>query len=323
MTVGKTTINTATVIEHAVRRCGIPAEKQTPDILKLARENLFFLFTSYGNRGVPLWCVSEQYLPITTDKIRYECIPGTVDVQQVNYRTCEFVSGVSTPDFIYFTSVFTTPVKPVMFGLTCTSSNTLTLAIEQSNDGIVWTQFGDEIVIEVEADVEYWHELDQLATSNYFRLRETKLTNPFFSTIRWVESYTDRLMTRMSRDQYLVLPNKHTEGNPVQYMFDRQITPQLVIWPSPAVANGLLHVSYQREVADVGKLTETLDIPTRWIEATIWQLAKRLVMSIPGLDPQVKAGVLQLAAENQLEVEAEDVDNAPVMVQPAIGVYTA
>jgi hypothetical protein len=66
-----------------------------------------------------------------------------------------------------------------------------------------------------------------------------------------------------------------------------------------------------------------LDIPTRWIEATIWQLAKRIVMSLPGLDPTTIQRVTQMAAENQIEVESEDVDNSPVMLQPNISVYTA
>jgi hypothetical protein len=118
------------------------------------------------------------------------------------------------------------------------------------------------------------------------------------------------------------LPNKETSGTPVQYWYDRQLEPTLTLWPVPTDATQTLRVVRQRQIGDVGALTEQLDIPVRWIEATIWQLAKRIVLSLPGLDPNVIQRVIQIAAENQIETEAEDVDNAPVMLQPDISVYS-
>lgn len=227
MTIGQTTISTAKVIEHAVRRCGIPPEKQTPDILELAKDNLFFLFTSFNNRGLPLWCVEEVDIPLVSGTKEYTCPDGTVDVLQV-------------------------------------------------------------------------------------MLRQTVGA-----------TYSDRVMTRLSRDQYFMLPNRDIPGVPLQYWYDRQLEPVINVWPVINADDYSMRIIRQRQIADVGTLTDLLEIPTRWLEATIWQLAKRLAMSLPGIDPTTKQGVIQLAAEHQIEVEAEDVDNAPVMVQPAIGVYTA
>jgi hypothetical protein len=226
VTVGLTTVSTARIIEHAFRRAGVGVEKQTPDTVQLARDNLFFLFASYSNRGLPLWCVEEVSIPIVAGTKMYECPAGTVDVMMVNLRS---VVGAT---------------------------------------------------------------------------------------------YTDRPITRMSRDQYFLLPNKEVSGTPVQYWYDRQLEPTLTLWPVPTDATQTLRVVRQRQIGDVGALTEQLDIPVRWIEATIWQLAKRIVLSLPGLDPQTKQIVIQMAAENQIETEAEDVDNAPVMFQPDISVYS-
>jgi hypothetical protein len=227
LSIGKTTISTARLIEHAFRRAGIPVEKQTPDTIQLAKDNLFFLFSSYSNRGLPLWCVEEISIPIVSGTASYTCPDGTVDVLMVN-------------------------------------------------------------------------------------LRETIGA-----------TYTDRPLVRIARDQYFLLPNKASTGVPNQYWYNRQLEPIITLWPVPIDTSYSLRVIRQRQVADVGALTEELDIPVRWIEATIWQLAKRIVLSIPGLDPQTKQIVIQMAAENQIEVEAEDVDNAPVMLQPDISVYSA
>jgi len=226
MTVGLTTVSTARIIEHAFRRAGIGVEKQTPDTIQLARDSLFFVFASYSNRGLPLWCVEEVSISIVAGTKEYTCPAGTVDVLMVNLRS---VVGAT---------------------------------------------------------------------------------------------YTDRPITRMSRDQYFLLPNKETSGNPVQYWYDRQLEPTLTLWPVPTDATQTLRVVRQRQIGDVGALTEQLDIPVRWVEPTICQLAKRIVLSLPGLDPNVVQRVIQMAAEYQIEVEAEDVDNAPVMLQPDIGVYS-
>jgi len=221
-TYGQTTISTAKVIEHALRRAGVQPEDQTPDVIDVARDNLFFLFSSFTTRGLPLWCVEEISINIVSGTKRYTCPDGTMDVLQVNMRQ----NGV------------------------------------------------------------------------------------------------DRILTRVSRDQYFVLPDKNTSGNPVQYWYDKQLTPQIVLWPVPNFSAATLQVVRKRAIADVGGLTEELLIPTMWIENTIWQLAARLVMSLPKIDPATKEQVLLLAKENRIEVEADDVDGAPVNIAPDISVYS-
>ena len=44
-------------------------------------------------------------------------------------------------------------------------------------------------------------------------------------------SDTDYSLLRLSRDEYLTIPNKTTSGRPNQFFLDRQITPNLKIWP--------------------------------------------------------------------------------------------
>ena len=46
-------------------------------------------------------------------------------------------------------------------------------------------------------------------------------------------SGTDFSMTRISRDSFLNLPNKTSTGRPTQYFLDRQITPNLKLFPTP------------------------------------------------------------------------------------------
>ena len=43
----------------------------------------------------------------------------------------------------------------------------------------------------------------------------------------------DLTVDRISRDYYLNIPNKTTQGRPVQYTINRSITPVLYVWPTP------------------------------------------------------------------------------------------
>ena len=42
---------------------------------------------------------------------------------------------------------------------------------------------------------------------------------------------TDFALTRVSRDTFLSIPVKTTQGRPSQFFLDRQITPNLKVWP--------------------------------------------------------------------------------------------
>ena len=44
---------------------------------------------------------------------------------------------------------------------------------------------------------------------------------------------TDFTMDRISRDTYLAIPTKTTTGRPTQFFLDRQLTPNLKLWPLP------------------------------------------------------------------------------------------
>jgi hypothetical protein len=44
---------------------------------------------------------------------------------------------------------------------------------------------------------------------------------------------TDYSLSRLSREEYLNIPNKATKGRPNQFFLDRQIIPSLKIWPTP------------------------------------------------------------------------------------------
>ena len=50
---------------------------------------------------------------------------------------------------------------------------------------------------------------------------------------------TDYSLERLSRDEFLTIPNKTTQGRVNQFFLDRQVTPVLNLWPVPDTAQML------------------------------------------------------------------------------------
>jgi hypothetical protein len=81
-------------------------------------------------------------------------------------------------------------------------------------------------------------------------------------------------------------------------------------------------VWYQRQIMDVGALTDELEVPQRWYEAVVFMLAHRMSLELPqvGMD---RVGYLEKMADRYYsEAEAEERDKSPIYLAPNISVYT-
>lgn len=88
----------------------------------------------------------------------------------------------------------------------------------------------------------------------------------------------DLPMCRLSRDDYMALPNKTTRGYPTQWYYDRQReSGTLSVWPAPDPTAGTLKFTYRRIVMDMDAAEDDFDLPQEWHEAVVFGLADRLV----------------------------------------------
>ena len=74
---------------------------------------------------------------------------------------------------------------------------------------------------------------------------------------------TDFQLERLSRDEYLAIPTKTTEGRPNQFFLDRQLTPKLKLWPVPENSTDVIHFDALTRIQDADDFTNTLDMPFR------------------------------------------------------------
>ena len=78
---------------------------------------------------------------------------------------------------------------------------------------------------------------------------------------------TDYSLERISRDSYLNIPTKTTTGRPTQFFLDRQITPNLKLWPLPDNSTDAVYYDALTRLDDADTYINTIGVPFRFYPA--------------------------------------------------------
>ncbi len=89
---------------------------------------------------------------------------------------------------------------------------------------------------------------------------------------------TDFSLERLSRDEYLTIPTKTTQSRPNQFFLDRQITPNLKIWPVPENSTDVVIYDALTRMDDADIYTNTVDLPFRFYPCLAAGLAYYIAM---------------------------------------------
>ena len=321
-TVNTTSIKTSNLLEKAMRRCGLTPQQITPEIVESAQESLFMLLLSLSNRGLNLWCVDRQLMPLYNGQATYPLPTGTQVVLNLLHVTPTFVTGTDTQNTNDYQTQLTAASKVVRFGVKFATSPTA-FTFEHSTDGVTWsvaeTISGSDVPT---SNVLGWFNIDPAKSDVYFRINSaTAITVTSFQLCSEVREIN---IAKFNRDDFANQPNKMLSSETVtNYYFEKLVEPQITVWPVPASDNKHLSLFRYRQIQDVGTLTQELELPKRWLEAISWHLALRLAFEVPSVDPNRRAEVRAMAAEMVIETERGESDDAPVRMAPAISCYTA
>lgn len=144
---------------------------------------------------------------------------------------------------------------------------------------------------------------------------------------------TDININRISESTYSTIPNKLTQGKPIQVWINRQSGattpsgikyPQINVWPTPNAPNGQYIFVYWRlrRLQDAGDGVNTQDIPFRFLPCMVAGLAYYLSLKIPGVDPN-RSMALKADYEQQFQLAAEeDREKASIRFVPRNMSYT-
>jgi hypothetical protein len=319
--IGGTTTNALKVIDHAFRRCRLPAQAITAEMHDYALDNLRFMLNELANIKTPSWCIEKLILPMYENQPIVTLPAGTVEVLNLNYRVLQLLSGASVTTSTSYTVNFTTQTVVNTIGIKW-SAAAVPVTFQVSNDGIIWTTVGTSSTVAAAGNIT-WTDISGALAYNYFRITATSPFN--FSVITLGNLPQEIPLGQLNRDSYVNQSNKVFPGRPSSYYFQRDLPEPIVnLWPAPFSASeqAQLVLWRHRQIMDTENLRQEVEIPARWQEAIIDGLSARVAAETPQVDPQIMAVREQKAAMSMQRAWDGDNDGSPIQINPGIGVYT-
>ena len=132
-----------------------------------------------------------------------------------------------------------------------------------------------------------------------------------------VSTQSDLSISRISVSTYASIPNKLTQGRPIQIYIDRgQANPSVTVWPVPDASSTYVLKYYRmRRIQDAGSGVEDADVNFRFLPCLVAGLAYYISQKDPELAPRIP--MLQTEYERQFDLAAqEDREKASISLVP-------
>ena len=319
--IGGATFNALKVVDHAFRRCRLPAQAITAEMQDYAIDSLQFMLNELSNIKTPSWCIEKLILPMYENQPLVTLPDGTVEVLNLNYRVLQLLSGASVTTSTSYTVNFTTQTTVSTVGIEW-SGAAVPVTFQVSTDGLVWVTVGSSSETAAAGEIT-WTDISGALAYSYFRITTTQPFN--FTAIVLGNLPQEIPLGQLNRDSYVNQSNKVFPGRPSNYYFQRDLPePVVYLWPAPfsAAEQAQLILWRHRQIMDTENLQQEVNVPDRWLEAIINGLAARVAAETPAVDAALIPVLEQRAAMSVQRAWDGDNDGSPIQINPGIGAYT-
>jgi len=125
----------------------------------------------------------------------------------------------------------------------------------------------------------------------------------------------DISVDRISRAEYLNVPDKTTQARPSQFYIERTNVPKVYLYPAADKAYNLIYYRIRR-IQDAGDYTNTTDVNFRFLPCMVAGLSYYLSLKFA---PERVGPLKQLYEEEFARAAAEDRDTASFFAVPDVG----
>ena len=125
----------------------------------------------------------------------------------------------------------------------------------------------------------------------------------------------DISVDRISRAEYLNVPDKTTQARPSQFYIERTNVPKVYLYPAADKAYNLIYYRIRR-IQDAGDYTNTTDVNFRFLPCMVAGLSYYLSLKF---SPERVGPLKQLYEEEFARAAAEDRDTASFFAVPDVG----
>lgn len=329
--IGVKTFNSLKVVDHAFRRCRLPAQAITSEMQEYALDSLAFMLDDLSNIRIPSWCIEKLILPFYQNQPIVTLPLGTVDVLNLNFRQPLFPTGsVITTNTSYLVN-FTTATVVNTIGVKW-SATAIPLTFQVSSDNINWITVGTTDSVDLSSGVTAvtgqitWDDISGALPYQYFKIIPTDgVSTISYSKITLGNMPMEIPLGQLNRDQYVNQSNTVFSGQPSTYYFQRNVAKSVVnIWPAPNLVSETTQLILwrQRAIMDTDNLQQEIEIPNRWLEAIVNGLASKVANETPSVDVNIVPLLEQRAAISMQRAWDGDGDGSPIQINPGIGPYT-
>jgi hypothetical protein len=290
------------IIREAYERIHIPMDIATDQKIKTALRSINCILQSWITKRLNLFTIKKAMLALVPGQTSYILPAYVADIKEAVLRTSvRNLGGVAASNQggtaanafdgnLTTSCVQTAPDGAIsyawsgpnyaisMLGVTTFVDNYYTLTAQYSYTGVDGTWL-DALVLPRTLFTKnnlQWFVIDIPVPASYFRIVETGGATLNIAELYFNSNINDRRISACSRDDYMSFADKQDTGVPSCFWFDRQIDPILNLYKTPNSTYNNLFYTYERQIQDIGAMTDTAEIPGRFIEALISDLAYRL-----------------------------------------------
>jgi hypothetical protein len=167
------------------------------------------------------------------------------------------------------------------------------IAVDYSFDNLNWITIYNGQTQTYNSNQIGWIVISNALNARAWRIRETNGATLGIQQLYFAQPINngqgDRALMALSYTQWMQVSNKMTQSQPSGYFFDTQIQPTITLWPVPNQNyTGLLYTAYFYP-QDVTNLFNEFDLPQRYLEALVAELAYRLAAKFALTDTNLLA----------------------------------
>ena len=243
------------IITESLELMGVLGEGQSPstDQITSMSRTLNMLVKTWQAEGLNLFAIQKLYVYLEKDKNEYSLGSTTSDHISAEYnRTTTTIAGITTDTTITVTSVDDMTASDY-------------IGIKLSDGTMHWTTIGSIASLVVTIDTALPSAMDSGSTVFFYT---TKANRPMkISNVVVTDSIADRDIPiwMISRQEYIELPDKTSDGVVNSIYYDPQITLGILhVWPETNSVDKYLKVWVQRTLEDFDASSDNPDFPQEW-----------------------------------------------------------
>jgi|TARA_R110000824_G_scaffold76667_3_gene194186 hypothetical protein len=279
-------LDVADYIEEAFERCGRTV--RTGYDLKTAKRSLNLLLAEWANRGLNQWTIKQLSINLAANVRVY---PGGTLNMTVGASAAFTVGETVTGSLSAATCSITSIPSATSFAIT------LPVGLFTTADTLTGGTSGATTTLSAAVD-----------------FADVQSTIDILSAVLRRDG-TDYSIPRVSRDDYLTIPDKSTTGRVDQFFLNRLISPELKLWPVPDNNTDIIIFNRLTRIQDADTFTNTFEVPFRFYPCLAAGLAYYLSLKIA---PDRTALLKPLYEEEFDRAAVEDRDRASFTIQPGI-----